>query len=184
MEAEQSRFEAERAELQALLDSGVFGRSPNLYKFLSFICEKYFSGQTEDIKEYAVAVEALGRSPDFDQKRDSIVRVEAYRLRKRLDEYYRTEGASHPIRIQLPPGSYVPRFIPNPRAESESAPVTPPIPLSEEIHVVEPPLTESSEEAESPPTVRPRKRLLVAVFTVVAVLVLLGMLAAYRVPKN
>lgn len=103
--------EDERAELAAILGSGIFDRSPNLYRFLSFVCEKYFRGEGEEVKEYSVAVEALGRGADFDQKRDSIVRVEAHRLRKRLDDYYRSEGAGHRYRIILPAGSYVPQFI-------------------------------------------------------------------------
>lgn len=114
MPAAKDRFKAERAELEALLGSGVFHRSPNLQKFLTYVCEKYFEGATDGIREYSVAVEALGRSEDFDQKKDSIVRVEAYRLRRRLDEFYRGVGASHAISIELSPGSYVPRFVTNP----------------------------------------------------------------------
>ncbi|MDZ7638257.1 MAG: hypothetical protein U5J83_08410 [Bryobacterales bacterium] len=104
-------FEGERAELASLLSSGYFDRSPNLYRFLVFVCEKYFRGEADEVKEYSVAVEALGRPQNFDQKKDSIVRVEAHRLRKRLDEYYAGEGASHPCRIVLPSGSYVPQFL-------------------------------------------------------------------------
>jgi hypothetical protein len=68
------------------------------------------SGRTEAIKEYNIAVEGLGRGADFDQKRDSIVRVEAHRLRRRLADYYRTVGAQDPVEILLPAGSYVPVF--------------------------------------------------------------------------
>lgn len=103
-------FEAERAELQAVLSSEAFQRAPTLAQLLAYISEKYFQGEADLIKEYNIAVEALGRPPDFDQKKDSIVRVEAHRLRKRLREYYETEGREHAIRIELPPGSYVPRF--------------------------------------------------------------------------
>jgi hypothetical protein len=78
---------------------------------LNYVCTKYFEGQSEQVKEYNIAVEALGRPADFDQKKDSIVRVEAHRLRKRLSEYYEGEGASHRIRIVLPSGQYVPRFL-------------------------------------------------------------------------
>jgi hypothetical protein len=120
MSTPSSRFEGERAELAAVLTSGIFDRSPNLYRFLSFVCEKYFRGEGDAVKEYSVAIEALGRGADFDQKRDSIVRVEAHRLRKRLDDYYRSEGANHRYRIILPAGSYVPQFID--REESIAAP--------------------------------------------------------------
>ena len=46
----------------------------------------------------------------FDPRSDSIVRVEVSRLRGRLDLYYATEGASDPVRIRVPKGSYVPTF--------------------------------------------------------------------------
>lgn len=121
MSGADSNFAAERAELQAVLDSGIFARSPNLQKFLVFVCEKYFSGAVDEVKEYLVAVEALGRPPDFDQKRDSIVRVEAYRLRKRLDEYYRGPGSAHALRIQLASGSYVPQFVPRDNGRAAGA---------------------------------------------------------------
>lgn len=103
-------FQAERAELQAVLHSEAFQRAPTLGLVLAYICEKYFEGSAEQIKEYNIAVEALGRPPDFDQKRDSIVRVEAHRLRKRLREYYESEGRDHAIQIELPLGAYVPLF--------------------------------------------------------------------------
>jgi hypothetical protein len=83
---------------------------------LRYICEQHFSGQGRDVKEYNIAVEALGRPPDFDQSRDSIVRVEAHRLRKRLQEYYCGEGAHHPFRIVVPSGTYIPQFVRQPDA--------------------------------------------------------------------
>ena len=101
-----------RAELEAVLHSELFTHAPSLAQFLSYVCLKCFEGQADEIKEYNIAVEALGRRPpDFDQKKDSIVRVEAHRLRKRLREYYATEGASHPLQIVMPPGHYVPEFV-------------------------------------------------------------------------
>jgi len=101
----------EKSELEAILASGIFDRAPNLEHLLTYVCSKYFAGATNEIKEYSIAVDALGRPPDFDQKRDSIVRVEAHRLRKRLRDYYEAEGASHSIRIEIPPGQYAPRFV-------------------------------------------------------------------------
>lgn len=101
----------ERAELEAVFASGTFSRAPGLAQMLNYVCTKYFEGQSDQVKEYNIAVEALGRSADFDQKRDSIVRVEAHRLRKRLSEYYEREGASHRVRIILPSGQYVPQFV-------------------------------------------------------------------------
>ena len=104
-------FAQERRELERILGSGIFHRAPNLALLLTYVCTKYFEGTAEQIKEYNIAVDALGRPPDFDQKRDSIVRVEAHRLRKRLREYYDAEGAEHPMRIDMPPGQYAPQFL-------------------------------------------------------------------------
>jgi hypothetical protein len=98
-------FEQERAELQSVLASGILDRAPNLALVLTYICEKYFECATEQIKEYSVAVEALGRPAEFDQNRNSIVRVEAHRLRKRLREYYQSEGANHDVWIDIPSSS-------------------------------------------------------------------------------
>jgi hypothetical protein len=116
-------FEKERLEVDAILASGIFSRAPNLAHLLKYVCEKYFDGASEEIKEYNIAVEALGRRADFDQKRDSIVRVEAHRLRKRLREFYETEGAHHELHIEIPSGQYTPRFIfVNPAPEVSAAP--------------------------------------------------------------
>ncbi|MBV9266245.1 MAG: hypothetical protein JO061_08775 [Acidobacteriaceae bacterium] len=101
----------ERAEMESVLHSGLFEKAPRLGKFLGYICERYFDGEADSIKEYSIAVEALGRSADFDPRKDSIVRVEAHRLRKRLDDYYRTGGADHSIRILIPNGQYKPHFV-------------------------------------------------------------------------
>jgi len=110
--AEPHTWEAERAELQAVLNSAVFIRSPALSHLLSYLCEKTFAGETDQIKEYSVALDVFDRSDAFDQDTDSIVRVQANRLRKRLGEYYAGEGADHALRVTIPVGQYVPLFQP------------------------------------------------------------------------
>jgi Malectin domain len=106
-----SKLEAERAEVDDILSSGVFGRTNNHGRVLAFVCEKYFEGAIDEIKEYTIAVQALGRPESFDPQVDTIVRVTAHALRKRLEDYYRSTGAEHPVHICLPPGHYVPKFI-------------------------------------------------------------------------
>jgi malectin (di-glucose binding ER protein) len=106
-----SKLDAERAEVDGILSSGVFGRTNNLVRLLTFVCEKYFEGAVDEIKEYSIAVHALGRPESFDPQLDTIVRVTAHALRKRLEDYYRSAGAEHAVHICLPPGHYVPRFI-------------------------------------------------------------------------
>jgi hypothetical protein len=121
-------LQAERAELEAVLASEAFARSPIVAQMLKYICERHFSGQSHEIKEYNIAVDAFGRQPNFDQTRDSIVRVEAHRLRKRLQEYYQQQGAGHQIQIILPPGNYVPQFIRRVEPGEPPAEVTPEAP--------------------------------------------------------
>jgi hypothetical protein len=105
-------LEAQRAELATLLHSEFFARAPLLAQLLDYLCQKLFAGEAGQIKEYSVGVEVFHRGAGFDQNVDSIVRVEANRLRKRLAAYYETEGASHPLHIIIPLGQYVPRFVP------------------------------------------------------------------------
>ena len=100
----------EREELAVVLRSPEFARAPRLAQLLEYLCEKVFNGEAAQIKEYSIGVELFGRGDAFDQNADSIVRVEANRLRKRLADYYAGEGASHPLRIHIQVGQYVPEF--------------------------------------------------------------------------
>jgi len=101
--------ESERAELELVLTA--LAHTPRLENFLRYISERYFHNRINEINEYNIATEVLGRSKStFDASRDSIARVEAHRLRKRLKEYYETDGKEHQIQISLPQGSYVPIF--------------------------------------------------------------------------
>ena len=109
-EAESAPMEARREELRAVLHSGLFKRAPTLAALLSYVCERTLEGRSAEIKEYSIAVDALGRDPSFDQEADSIVRVQANRLRKRLLEYYDGPGKKHRIHISIPVGQYVPLF--------------------------------------------------------------------------
>lgn len=100
----------ERAELDAVLRSPLFLRSPSLTHLLAYVCEKTFAGEADQIKEYSIAIDVFDRRETFDQDADSVVRVQANRLRKRLAEFYASEGASHDLQITIPIGQYVPTF--------------------------------------------------------------------------
>jgi hypothetical protein len=112
-------LDEQRAELRAVLESEEFRRAPTLTRLLSYLCEKVFAGEAASIKEYSVGVEVFARAASFDQDSDSIVRVEANRLRKRLADYYAGPGASHRLRISIPIGQYVPRL--EERSDSQTA---------------------------------------------------------------
>jgi len=117
-----NNFREEREELERVLSHPEFSRSASLVRFLSFICNKYFDGQTDDIREYSIAVEALGRKESsFDSHVDPIVRVTARSLRKKLRELYKTDWRDHPLRIVLPLGHYVPQFVRPGTADEQAA---------------------------------------------------------------
>src|ERR1035437_985332 len=120
-------LEAQRAELGTVLQSPSFTRAPRLAHLLTYLCERLFAGDACRIKEYSIGVEVFQRGASFDQDSDSIVRVEANRLRKRLTEYYAAEGASHRLQITIPVGQYVPVFKPvAPLQQEVAAEIVPP----------------------------------------------------------
>jgi hypothetical protein len=127
--AESAETELQRAELQAVLQSELFVRSPALSNLLTYLCEKLFAGEAEQIKEYSIALEVFGRSSSFDQDTDSIVRVQANRLRKRLVDYYSGPGADHRLRITIPVGKYIPLFTTRDWPEAGDQELEPPVVL-------------------------------------------------------
>ena len=101
--------------------SEAFHPSPRHRALLRYLVESTVAGDLAALKETVIAVAVFGRPvARFDPKLDSIVRVEARRLRARLDEYYAGAGREAPLRIGLPVGSYVPVFALRPRDEPES----------------------------------------------------------------
>ena len=101
-----------RAELATVLASDTFKRSPKLSRLLLYLCEKHFQGLADEISEYGIGIDVLGRDSDFDPQQDALVRVDTHHLRKRLREYYTTAGSEHEVHIVLPNGSYAPEFVP------------------------------------------------------------------------
>jgi len=95
-----------RAQLDKILASRCFEQAQRASRFLRYAVEQTLAGHGERLKGYTIAVEAFDRSPDFDAQSDPLVRVEAGRLRRRLIEYYATEGQDDAVRIELPRGAY------------------------------------------------------------------------------
>ncbi len=92
-----------RAELERLKISRAFTGSDRLYALLSFIVDETSGGpQGTPWKESGIGNEIYGRKPGYDPRIDSAVRVEAKRLRRKLDEYYADEGSEAGIRIEMP----------------------------------------------------------------------------------
>jgi hypothetical protein len=97
---------APQAQLQRILESKAFRPSEVLKRLLDYLGRKALEGGAEDLKEYTVGTEAFGKPVDYDPKTDSSVRVQAGKLRQKLDEYYRTEGVEDPLIVELPKGHF------------------------------------------------------------------------------
>lgn len=97
-------------QLERVLQSRTLQSSDNLRGFLRFVAEKAIDNQESQLKEYVIAVEVFGRSEDYNPRIDSTVRVQAGRLRTKLNEYYAGEGKSDKVLIDLPKGHYTPLF--------------------------------------------------------------------------
>lgn len=99
-----------REALERVLASPSFANSGRLSRMLRFVVDRTLAGQGGELKEYLVGVEVFDRPVEYDPRLDSIVRVEARRLRSKLAEHYAAEGAADPIRILLAKGGYTPAF--------------------------------------------------------------------------
>jgi predicted ATPase len=99
-----------RAHVDRVLASDAFARAPSLRRLLGFVVAEALAGRGEDLKEYAIGVEVFGRGDGFDPRADTIVRVQARRLRAKLEEYYAAEGHPDGLAVRLPIGGYWPRF--------------------------------------------------------------------------
>jgi hypothetical protein len=100
------------AQLADVLASPSFHGSKRCYQFLAYVCAKSLAGDAGALKERNLAIEVFGRTPEAaGQGEDTIVRVGAREVRKRLAQYYVTpEGSAAAILIDLPSGSYAPEF--------------------------------------------------------------------------
>ena len=145
--------EAVRAHLAKIAASSEFVKAERLCRFLRFTVEARLNGQEDQIKEYVLGREVFDRNGTYDPRVDPIVRVEARRLRTRLEEYYRATGRADSLRIEFPKGSYVPVIRP----------------------------AEGAVEEIVAPRVVPRRHLTLWISG--AALVLVGMLAGYRLSR-
>ncbi len=97
-----------RQQLRQVLGSDGFAHAPRLREFLTFVVEETLAGRDADIKEYVVGTRVYLKPASYDPRLDSTVRVEASKLRTRLQQYYKGAGRDDPVVISIPKGSYVP----------------------------------------------------------------------------
>ncbi len=155
---------AVQAQLEQILESATFHGAERSRTLLQFIVGETLRGRADRLKDYTLGSEALGRGERFDPRTDPIARVEASRLRSRLDVYYATEGMADPVRILLPKGGYTPVFEPRPAQR----------------------LPETTSVEQASPTVAPRGQWTVAVRwgAVALAAALLGTLAGWQLGRN
>jgi TolB-like protein len=126
-----------RDHLHELTASHAFATSKRSQDFLQLIVEHALEGDVDNLRERMIGAEMFGRPIDYDTGSDSVVRVKATEVRKKLAQYYLERDGSPPVRIELPSGSYVPRFIFEPLSAT-----TPPhngvVSLSAEAHASAP----------------------------------------------
>lgn len=102
--------DAVRMQLGRILDSSDFAQSGRMQSFLRFVVDETLAGRADRLKEFTIATEVFERDDTFDPQTNTIVRVEAGRLRRRIERYYLTLGRDDHVRIDLPKGTYVPLF--------------------------------------------------------------------------
>jgi len=123
MSLEEARRQAVRSELERILAGAEFRGSKRSQDFLRYVVTCALQGKTELLKERTIGVEVFDRPADYETGEDSIVRVKANEVRKRLAQYYQEAGAGPQVQIELPAGSYMPEF-----RWRESSPPLPPAP--------------------------------------------------------
>lgn len=118
------RVDMVQSHLEKVVLSAEMRRSKKLCQFLRFTVEEVLKGHGSELKEYAIGVGVFRRGREFDTGADPIVRVQARRLRSKLEQYYRVEGFAEPMRIEYPVGSYSPVFVHRPTPPAPSAPAS------------------------------------------------------------
>src|SRR4051794_26777672 len=100
--------QAVRSHLTRVLNTPAFRRAPRMQRFLTFLIDEVLAGRAEQLKEYTIAVGVFDKPVDFDPGTSAVIRVEAGRLRRMLDQYRNDLGRDDEFVLEIPKGSYVP----------------------------------------------------------------------------
>ena len=120
--ADADRASKVRDELRNVLASEAFKGGKRAQDFLQLVVEHTLAGRLDSLRERMLGAEMFGRPVDYDTANDAVVRVKASEVRRRLAQYYGGLEAPPPVRIDLPPGSYVPQFSFDASLEAASGP--------------------------------------------------------------
>ena len=138
---------AVRAELESMLVTPIFVQSGRCKRFLNYIVEQTLSGHASHLKERTIGIDVFERANDYDTGDDSIVRVTANEVRKRIGQFYRESPDAHLVQIDIPRGSYVPEFRIQPSRRVET-----PVETSPSGHVEREPAVLAPSTDDPPPT--------------------------------
>jgi hypothetical protein len=111
--------ESARAQVERITQSKAFRNSDVLRHLFTYLADASLAGNADDLKEYTVGVDALGKPASYDPRQESAVRMQVARLRQKLAEYYRTEGLDDAVIVDLPKGGFKITFEPRAAASFE-----------------------------------------------------------------
>lgn len=97
-------------QLEAISNQSSFSGAPRLLRLLRYLVENEIAGAGDQLNQMRIAMEVMDRGIEFDPSVDSVVRVEAGRLRSKLRDYYASEGSGDRVRFELPKGRYNPHI--------------------------------------------------------------------------
>jgi len=109
-------------QVERIVHSDAFRHSEGLRRLLRFLAEKSAAGEADQLKEYTIGIDGLGKPASYDPRHDAAVRIQVGRLRQKLAEYYHTEGKDDPVVIELPKGHF--KLVPGVRTDVR--PIEPP----------------------------------------------------------
>ena len=150
----QHEITIEEALIGRILASRHFTKAPLLSAFLQYVCQRSLREGAGRISEQEIGINVFGREQGYDAHEDNIVRNYARQLRRRLDDYYATDGLGERLRIQIPKGGYVPLFLPTEEVTSRASSVL----VEQMVHGQTMPSREVAIENEVRPRRNPRAR--------------------------
>jgi len=126
---DQPSIDERRALIGRVAASAQFRRSARLRDFLLYVGNQSLKQGCPEIHEQEIGAKVFGRSSSYDRSQDNIVRVNATELRKRIDQYFATEGAQETLVLEIPRGAYKPVFhrrtLPDHPPQSSPSPFLP-----------------------------------------------------------
>src|SRR6202795_3580675 len=120
-EAETNRVPLNQEQVRRILLSKAFRTSEVHRNLLNYLAEKSLSGEADGLKEYTVGLDVFAKPETYDPRQESVVRMHMARLRQKLGEYYRTEGLTDSIIVDLPKGAFKVTFEPRPASVAPEA---------------------------------------------------------------